>query len=100
MAVKILLTWDILPNLEQEYFAFVIGDFLPEIKELGIRTEDAWYTIYGDQPQIMIAAKTQSQASLNIVMASKEWQLLLENLLRFVENFSYKVIPAKTGFQL
>jgi hypothetical protein len=100
MTVKLLLTWDILPNLEQEYFEFVISDFVPEIKQLGIRPVDIWYTMYGDQPQIMIAAKTQSQASLNVVMASKEWQLLLENLMKFVENFSYKVIPAETGFQL
>ncbi len=100
MTVKLLLTWDIMPNLEQEYFEFVISDFLPEIKELGIRPADVWYTMYGDQPQIMIAAKTQSQASLNVVMASKEWQLLLEKLSGFVENFSYKVIPAQTGFQL
>jgi hypothetical protein len=94
------LTWDILPNLEQEYFEFVISDFVPEIKQLGIRPVDIWYTMYGDQPQIMVAAKTQSQASLNVVMASKEWQLLLENLMKFVDNFSYKVIPAETGFQL
>jgi hypothetical protein len=100
MAVKLLLTWDILPNLEQEYFEFVMSDFLPEIKQLGIRPVDAWYTMYGDQPQIMVAAKTQSQASLNVVIASKEWQLLLENLSKFVKNFSYKVIPAQTGFQL
>ena len=100
MTVKLIMTWDILPNQEQEYFEFVISDFLPEIKQLGIRPGDVWYTMYGDQPQIMIAAKTQSQASLNVVMASKEWQLLLENLSKFVENFSYKVIPAQTGFQL
>jgi hypothetical protein len=94
------MTWDILPNLEQEYFEFVISDFLPEIKQLGIRPADVWYTMYGDQPQIMVAARIQSQASLNVVMASREWQLLLENLMQFVENFSYKVIPAQTGFQL
>ncbi|TFG49453.1 MAG: hypothetical protein E4H33_02225 [Anaerolineales bacterium] len=100
MTVKLLMTWDILPDKEQEYFEFVISDFLPEIKQLGISPVDAWYTMYGDQPQIMITAKTQSQASLNVVMASKEWQLLLENLSKYVENFSYKVISAQTGFQL
>ena len=100
MTVKLLMTWDILPNLEQDYFEFMISDFLPEMKQLGIRPADIWYTMYGDQPQIMVAAKTQSQASLNVVMASKEWQLLLENLSKFVKNFSYKVIPAQTGFQL
>jgi len=100
MTIKLLMTWDILPNREQEYFEFVISDFLPEIKQLGIRPVDAWYTMYGEQPQIMVAAKTQSQVSLNGAMASKEWQRLLDNLLQFVENFSYKVIPSKTGFQL
>ena len=100
MTVKLLITWDILPNQEQEYFEFVISDFMPEIKQLGIRPIEIWYTIYGEQPQIMIAAKTQSQAALNVAMASKEWQRLLDNLMQFVENFSYKVIPSRTGFQL
>jgi hypothetical protein len=100
MTVKLLMTWDILPNQEQEYFEFVMGDFLPEIKLLGIRPVDVWYTLYGEQPQIMIAAKTQSQAALNVAMASKEWQRLLDSLVQFVENFSYKIISARTGFQL
>ncbi|MFN2113991.1 MAG: hypothetical protein ACK2TT_12815 [Anaerolineales bacterium] len=100
MTVKLLMSWDILPNKDQEYFEFVISDFIPEIKQLGISPVDAWYTMYGDQPQIMVAAKIQSQAALNVAMASKEWQRLIDNLLQFVENFSYKVIPAKTGFQL
>jgi hypothetical protein len=100
MTVKLLMTWDILPNREQEYFEFVISDFIPEIKSLGISPVDAWYTMYGDQPQIMVAAKTQSQAALNVAMASKEWQRLIDSLLQFVDNFSYKVVTAKTGFQL
>ena len=100
MTMKLLMTWDILPNQEQEYFEFVISEFIPEIKELGIRPEDLWYTMYGEQPQIMIAAKIQSQAALNVAMASKDWQRLLETLLKFVDNFSFKVIPARTGFQL
>ena len=100
MTVKLLMTWDILPNLEQEYFEFVISNFIPEIKGLGISPVDIWYTMYGNQPQIMIATKTQSQAALNVAMASKEWQQLIENLMQFVANFTYKVIPARTGFQL
>ena len=50
MTVKLLMTWDILPNSEQEYFEFVISNFLPEIKQLGIQPVNVWYTMYGDQP--------------------------------------------------
>jgi hypothetical protein len=88
MTVKLLMSWDILPNREQEYFEFVISDFIPEIKRLGISPVDAWYTLYGDQPQIMISAKAQNQAALNVAMASKEWQRLIDNLLLFVEKFT------------
>ncbi len=100
MTVKLLMTWDILPNQEQEYFEFVISEFIPEIKELGIRPVDLWYTMYGEQPQIMVAAKIQSQAALNVAMATKEWQRLFDNLMKLVDNFTYKVIPSKSGFQL
>ena len=100
MTVKLLMTWDILPNSEQEYFEFMISNFLPEIKQLGIQPGDAWYTMYGDQPQIMVTAKIQSHAALNGAMDSKEWQRLQESLMELVENYSYKIIPAQTGFQL
>ncbi len=100
MTVKLLMSWDILPNREQEYFEFVISDFIPDLKQLGIRPVDAWYTMYGDHPQIRVSAKSNSQAALNVAMASKEWHRLLENLHKYVENFSYKIVPAKSGFQL
>ena len=56
--------------------------------------------MYGEQPQIMVAAKIQSQAALNVAMATKEWQRLFDNLMKLVDNFTYKVIPSKSGFQL
>lgn len=100
MSVKLIMTWDILPNREQEYFEFVVGEFIPEIKLLGIRPVDAWYTMYGQASQIMVTAKADSQAALEVAMASGEWNRLVDNLLDFVDDFSYKVIHARPGFQL
>ncbi|MDZ7843468.1 MAG: hypothetical protein U5K99_01490 [Anaerolineales bacterium] len=100
MTVKILMSWDILPDREQEYFEFVISEFIPEIKQLGIRPVDAWYTMYGDHPQIMVSARSRSQSALNLALASREWTQLRDNLLTFIDNFSYKIIPARSGFQL
>ena len=94
------MTWDILPDREQEYFEFVVSKFIPKIKLLGIKPVGAWYTLYGQSPQIMVTAKTESQAALELAMASSEWSKLIDNLLSFVDNFSYKVIPARPGFQL
>ncbi|MCK4724230.1 MAG: hypothetical protein KAT29_00425, partial [Anaerolineales bacterium] len=77
MAVKLLMTWDILPGREQEYFEFVVRDFLPEIQKLGLEASDAWYTMYGDQPQIMAAVQSNSMGSLQQILDSSEWDQLI-----------------------
>ena len=54
MPVKVLMTWDISPEHEREYFEFVIGEFIPGVQRLGFQTSEAWVTIYGSYPQIQV----------------------------------------------
>ena len=69
MAVKLLMTWNITPGREQDYFEFVVREFIPQIQQLGLETTDAWITVYGDQPQRLAAAKVDSSAALQSIMA-------------------------------
>lgn len=100
MSVKILMSWDILPGREQEYFEFVVREFIPGMQRLGLETTDAWFTIYGNQPQIIAGAKIANKKALDRVLESTEWLALTERLLNFVTEFSYKVVPARRGFQM
>jgi hypothetical protein len=100
MAVKLLMTWDILPGKEQEYFEFVVRDFIPGVQRMGLEPSDAWYTMYGDQPQILAAVQSSSLASLQRILDSQDWKNLTHQLLDYVEDFSFKVVAARTGFQL
>jgi hypothetical protein len=99
MPVKLLMTWDISPDREQEYFEFVIGEFIPGIQRLGLETAEAWATIYGEYPQIMVAMLAPDLPDAQRVLNSAEWKRLREQLFGFVKNFSHKVVPAKSGFQ-
>ena len=100
MAIKLILTWDILPGQEQEYFEFVVRDFIPGMQHLGMEPSDAWFTMYGDQPQIMAAAQMPDISSLEGALESDEWEQLTQRLLDYVENFDYKVVEARSGFQM
>ena len=100
MAVKLLMTWDILPGREQEYFEFVVRDWLPGIQKLGLEPADAWFTMYGEQPQIMASAQIASIARLQTILDSQEWDGLVKQLLDYVEDFKYKVVSARAGFQM
>jgi hypothetical protein len=100
MAVKLLMTWDILPAKEQEYFEFMVREFIPSIEKLGLEPSDAWFTVYGDQPQIMAAIRSSNLQRLRQVLNSADWQNLTEKLLDYVEELKLKVVEDRPGFQL
>lgn len=99
MSVKVLLTWDISPEHEQEYFEFVVGEFIPGVQHMGFQPAEAWATVYGQYPQIQVGLLAEDTAQAEKILASQEWSQLQEQLFTFVRNFSYKVVPAKGGFQ-
>jgi hypothetical protein len=100
LAVKLLMTWDILPGREQEYFEFIVRDWIPGLQRLGMEPSDAWFTMYGNQPQIMAAAQMSHLNSLQKVLQSADWKDLTQRLLDFVDNFDFKVVQARSGFQM
>lgn len=100
MHYKLLLSWDILPGREQEYFEFVVREFIPGIQTLGLEPSDAWLTIYGDQPQILTGVQVNNLNSLNSVISSQEWDGMIAKLLDYVENLEIKTVKAKPGFQM
>jgi len=100
MAIKLLMTWDILPGHEQEYFEFVVRDFIPGVQRMGMDPSDAWFTIYGDTPQILAVIQMPTAKELNDRLNSADWKDLTQRLLEYVENLNYKVVQARSGFQM
>ncbi len=98
--VKLIMTWDIIPEHEQEYFEFVIREFIPGVQRLGCELTDAWATVYGEQPQILVSAKMASLNRARQLISSREWSDLNLKLMEFVQNYQQKIVTAKNGFQL
>ncbi len=100
MTVKLLMTWDILPGKEQEYFEFVVREFIPNIQNLGLEPSDAWFTVYGEQPQIMAAIRASNLQLLKKILVSNGWERLTHQLLDYVEDLKYKIVEDRPGFQI
>jgi hypothetical protein len=98
--VKLLMTWDILPGREQEYFEFVVRELVPGMQKIGIRPTEAWFTQYGDQPQILTGGVADDAVTMQTALDSDEWELLRDKLTEFVSNFELKVVKASNGFQM
>jgi len=100
MAVKLLMTWDILPGKEQEYFEFVVRELVPGMQRLGIQPTEAWLTTFGERPQILTGGVTEDLKSMRGALSTDDWKTLRDKLSEFVSNFELKVVRASGGFQM
>jgi hypothetical protein len=99
MTVKLVLTWDIAADHEQDYFEFVINEFVPGVQRLGLKPAEAWATVFGDYPQIQVGILADDLLQAQRALKSEGWASLTDKLFALVSNFSYKIIPARNGFQ-
>jgi hypothetical protein len=99
MPVKILMTWDITAEHEQEYFEFVIGEFVPGVQRLGLQPAEAWATLYGSAPQIQVVLLADNVAQARSALESADWTMLQDRLFTYIKNYSYKIVPSRGGFQ-
>jgi hypothetical protein len=100
VTVKLLMNWDIKPGREQEYFEFVVREWVPGLQRVGLEPTDAWYTMYGSSPQILSGGTARNLKDMRRILDSEEWQALKSQLLTYVDNYQEKVVKARGGFQL
>lgn len=100
MPVNLLISWNIRPSMEQEYFEFVVREFIPQVQRMGLEPADAWFTVYGGSPQIMAVIRGSNLSRVNNVIESDKWDSLVNQLMDFVENYQLKIVEEKPGFQM
>ncbi len=100
--IKLLMSWNIRPGYEDEYFEFIVREFGPTLVELGIRPTDAWYTYYSErpQPQILTGGIVESLERLQQILSSDRWHKLKESLLTYVTDYQQKIVPASGTIQM
>ena len=98
--VKLLMSWDIKPGRDSEYFEFVVREFVPGITRLGLQPTEAWFTIYGDRPQVLTGGITDDMDSMQRILGSDEWGSLHEKLLEMVTNYRQKIVRATGSLQI
>jgi hypothetical protein len=93
--VKLITSWNIKTDEEPAYFEFMVQEFAPRIMKLGMRPTEAWYTVYGEGPQIITVVEAADRDTLNKALQSDDWNELLEKLNAFVTDYKQKITIVK-----
>ena len=68
---KLLLSWDIKPGRDQEYFEFIVREFAPGITRLGLKPTEPWFA-FGDCPQSH--GRDHGRSDTSALLASETWR--------------------------
>ena len=98
--VKLLMSWNIKPGAENDYFEFIVREFAPGLMKLGVQPTEVWYTVVGEGPQILTGGVAEDIDTMTAILANEEWDDLRGKLFEFVTDFQYKIVRATSKFQL
>jgi hypothetical protein len=97
--VKLLLTYDPIPEHREAYFRYVLGEFVPAMEQLGLTMCDAWYTAYGSYPLRLTGFIAQDLDTLEHILSSVRFKNLEARLQELVVNYARRVVPRSSRFQ-
>lgn len=97
--VKLLLTYDPLPERREAYLQYVRGEFVPTLEQLGLVMSDAWHTAYGAYPLRLAGFLASDRELMESIIASDTFLDLETRLQEYVTNYERKIVPMRTTFQ-
>lgn len=98
-AVKLLLTYDPIPEQREDYFRFVLGEFVPALEHLGLKMCEVWHTAYGEYPLRLTAFTAPDELRMDGILRSEAFLELEDRLQDFVENYRRRIVPLRERFQ-
>jgi hypothetical protein len=99
MPIKLLITYDVKSGREEEYYRFIMGEFLPAAQSVGLHMVEAWRTAWGDYPERLIEMVADNQQSLNEILDDERWREMETKLKQYVDNYQHMAVSLRSGFQ-
>ncbi|MBN2471813.1 MAG: hypothetical protein JXN59_13915 [Anaerolineae bacterium] len=97
---NLVLTYDLLPASEEDFYRFALGEFVPGMQGLGLYLARAWHTAYGNYPLRQSEFVAEDLATIRAALADETFAHLEERMLSFVTNYERKILPFAEGFQV
>ncbi len=99
MVMKLLISYDPIPEQQEAYFQYVLGEFVPTLKTLGLTLCEAWHTAYGEYPLRLNGFVAPDVDTMEKVLASEDFKELETRLQDYVINYEKRLVRKSRSFQ-
>ena len=96
---KLIITYDIRPEMMGEYQFYVLNDFIPALNEMQFNFLGAWHTAYGQYPVRLIEFGLEDLNTFYRVVRTSRWQEAEDKLKSYTVGYKRKLVPYRSVFQ-
>src|SRR5215208_3793677 len=89
---KLILTYDIEGDVQDNYFQFMVGEMVPAVQAQGLQMSGAWHTAFGEYPMRLVEFIAEDQDALEALLDTPLWSDMERRLRGFVTNYSKKMV--------
>lgn len=98
-AYKVLMTYDILHDKQEAYYRYVLGEFVPRLRNMGLPMLSAWHVTYGMYPQRLLEFACDSRGKAHAIFIDPAYRRMEDRLKSYTENFERRLVLYREGFQ-
>ena len=98
--MKLLMEYDVNQDTLQDYYQFIMGQYVPALQSMGLQMSEAWHTAYGTAPNRLVGFVCGDRVTMDRLLDSDLWLDLNNELEKYVSDLRFKVVPYRGGFQL
>lgn len=98
--LKLVICYDMQPGKEEACQRYVMQTLGPTLDRFGFRFLDAWYTVWGNGPQMMGYGLLDDIETARKLLTSEAWREVADGMKRYATSFSVRLIEPAAAFQI
>jgi hypothetical protein len=95
MQVKLLLSYDVKAHRREEYYQYIIGEFLPQAQKLGLLLEAVWESVHGDYPNRLVSFVAKDAETARSALNDDAWDVIETRLGEYVTEYEKRLVKLK-----
>jgi hypothetical protein len=96
---KLLMAYDIRPEVYDVYQRYILDDFIPGMQEMGLYILGAWHTAYGNYPARQIEFVLEDLQTMHRALRNAKWRPMEDRLKSYTVRYERKLVRFRQGFQ-
>lgn len=96
---RMILQYNIHPERQERYYRYMIADFVPKMRKVGLYMLNAWHIAYGEYPERQVELVCENIHTLRAVLEGEAWREAEDLLMSYTTDYTRKIVHFENRFQ-